>query len=132
MTTHPSSGDKMSASAIAYVGRARRWAETLEDREAKRSSLNVEEARPIVARRVGVMPGTLENLRKGRLKSIATHVYESIRASVIRELLAEKARIDHELQIALQTGVDPASPEMAEILADQALVRKALGLDGGA
>lgn len=130
MTSHPQETDNVSASAVAYIGRARHWAKTLEDKEAERIG-SVEKAREIVARRTGALPGTLENLRRNRLKTIATHIYERLRATVISELLAEKARIDHELQIALQTGVDPASPEMAEILADAALVRKALGLDGG-
>lgn len=121
----------MPASATLYVGRARNWAKTLEDQEAVRRVVSIEDARQHVARQTGVLPGTLENLRRGRLKEVAAHVYERLRAAIVRELLAEKARLDHELQIALQTGVDPRGPEVAALAADQALVRQALGLDGG-
>ncbi len=131
MTEYQSGSDKVSAQAAAFVGRAKGWAETLETLEAKRSRVNLEEARPIVARKTGVLPGTLENLRNGRLKAIGTHIYEALRQRVIRELQDEKARLDHEIQIALATGMDPRSGEVASLEADQALVNRALGLGEG-
>ena len=122
-------GLNMSSSAAATVDDARRWAKFLEDREAKRSGQNVDEARPAVARRVGAAPGTLQNLRKNRLKSIAAHVYGGLRAWVIRELEAEKAALEHELQILRQQGVDPREEQVEEAQASLAEVRSALGLE---
>lgn len=122
-------GLNMSSSAAATVDDARRWAKFLEDREAARTGLPVQDARPAVARRVGAAPGTLQNLRKNRLKSIAAHVYGGLRAWVIRELEAEKAALEHELQILRQQGLDPREVQVEEATSSLAEVRAALGLE---
>ncbi len=116
-------------SSVAYLDRARDWSKTLEDREAARSGASLREARPVVARQAGVSPGTLENLRNGRLKSIAVHIYERLRGAVIRELEAEVRHLEHELTILRATGLDPRDDEMAQVVADLAKARQALGLD---
>lgn len=94
---------------------ARDWARHIEDREAARSHTSLSAVRRIVARRIGVAPGTLENLRKGRAKKVAAVVFERLRAAVIREMEHELARCAHELQIALQAGRDPRSTEVAAL-----------------
>jgi hypothetical protein len=119
------------ASAARDVEQAAEWSALLENREAARSGIRVADARRIVARRVGTMPGTLENLRGGRLKSIATHVFSRLRGAVIQELQLEAQRLEHEAAILLQTGTDPRSDEVAAVVADLARIRKVLNPEVG-
>lgn len=115
--------------SVAYLDTARGWARTLEEREARRSGVDLEGARPIVARRTGVPKGTLVSLRKNRLKGIAVHWYERLRAAVIHELEDELRHVQHELQIARQVGADPHSSEVFSALESEKRLREALGLD---
>lgn len=114
--------------AAAYLERARDWTKTLEDREAARSGISLREVRPKVARQIGVSPGTLENVRNGRLKAIAVHIYDRLRGAVIRELEAEIVRLEHELQILRTTGLDARDDEVAAVVASLAKAREALGV----
>lgn len=114
--------------SVAYADQARDWTRRLEDREAARSGLSVKEARPIVARRLGVAPGTLESVRKGRLKTIAAHIYDRLRLNVVAELQAEMRALEHELHVLQATGVDPRDSAIDEVVADLAKVRLALGI----
>ena len=128
--------ERISMSAVAYVEQARGWAKTLEDRARHDGAPSLTDARIAVSRRTGVSPGTLENLRKNRLKAIAAHVYDSLRGGVIRALEAELRHLEHELTILRQTGVDPRSNATAAVTSDIQKVRSALGLseassDGG-
>lgn len=93
------------------------WVVSLEDVEAERSSVKVKLARQMVARRVGVSPGTLENLRKGRTKRPAFDVVELIRAEFVREAQRQVSAWEHRLQIAKQAGAHPVSSAMAEAMA---------------
>ena len=99
----------------------------LEDKEAKRSGLNVTEVRPIVARRVGIAPGTLENLRRGRIKAIKKHVYEWLIAAADRELRAEIARLEHERAILAAQAGSRTAVDLGEVEAHLAAARAALG-----
>ena len=115
--------------SAAYLDRARVWTRALEDGEASRSGTKVSEARLVIARQTSIAPGTLENIRKGRLKTIAVDVYDRLRASVIRKLESELQHVQHELQVARQTGVDPRSEHFQSAQASEARIRAALGLD---
>jgi hypothetical protein len=68
--------------------------------------MTVAQARAIAARRAGVSPGTLEKLSKGRLKAVAMHVYARLRAALINALNEEKARLEHEIDLARQPHLD--------------------------
>jgi transposase-like protein len=114
---------------VVYVDRAAAWAKALEDRERARSGTKLPEARAAVAQRIGVPPGTLRNLRKQRVKGVAAHWYERLRAAVVHDLQAEMARLQHEQDILTQAGVDPRSNEAAAVVAGISAVRAALGLD---
>lgn len=120
-----------SVNVEAYLDQAHDWTCLLEDKEARRAGLTVNEARPLVADRIKVPAGTLKNIRKRRLKAIAVHWYERLRAGVVKELHEELRQLTHEVHLLTSTGVHPASGEMAEVQKDLARVRKALGLDGG-
>jgi hypothetical protein len=115
-------------SSVVYVGRAAAWAKALEDRERARSGTKLPDARAAVAERIGVPSGTLKNLRKRRVKSVAVHWYERLRAAVVRDLQAEMARLQHEQHILQQSGAHPASGEALAVLAGIEAVRLALGL----
>lgn len=116
-------------SALAYIEQAREWTTRLEASEVEKGNAdNLREARVIVARDVGAAPGTLENLRNRRLKGIAAHLYDRLRARVLRELEAEMRALSHEIQILKIIGTDPRSSEMEAAEASLADVREALGL----
>lgn len=101
------------------------WVESLEKREAARSGQPVREARVRLANRIGVMPGTLENIRRKRVKEARVGVFEKVRRAFIRSLEDEIAALTHELQMARQCGVDPREDEVARI---EAAIAQALTL----
>lgn len=122
-------------SAVAYVENARDWARRLEDDEAASAGVPVEDARSVVARRLGIAPGTLTSLRKNRLKSISAHVYDRLNKAAARALERQLVQLTHELHLIRQQGLDARSDEAAAVVADIHAVRAALGLappsDGG-
>ena len=110
------------------VTMARVWAETLEDREAKRSGLPVASARLIVARKTGVPEGKLYSLRRNRLKSIGSEFLNRLGSRLIAELQHELAQVEHELQTYRAIGAHPDSGEVLSALASREKIRAALGL----
>ena len=116
--------------ALALVREAKTYATRLEEGEAKRNGLTRLQARPTVARKLGVAPGTLENLSRGRLKDPLriNGLLARLRGAVVRELGAEIQRLEHERHVLIQTGVDPRSLEMAAVDAGLATAKEALGL----
>jgi len=99
----------------------------LEEREQKRSGLSLADARRIVARRANVAPGTLENLRKRRLKSSDVGWYTRLRLLLIEELKQEMREHDREIKMLVALGADPRSDEMAQAEAGLKAIEKALG-----
>lgn len=120
--SHPPK-DKTTMSAVEFDAFSRQSVRFLEDHAAEQGSMPVGVARKIVARRIGVSPGTLEGIRKGRTKGVREWVAERIRAAFIRELEAEIARLSHELQMARARGSDPRSDVMAKAVASLASAR---------
>lgn len=70
----------------------------------------------------------MQNLRNGRLKAVAVHVYERLWFALERELMAEMQALEHELQLLRQQGIPPHSDEVSEVVAHLAAARKALGM----
>ena len=89
-------------------------------RERYRSHLDLPTAIKTVARRVGIAPGSLENLVRGRAKKVTLSVAEAIRAAVVSDLSAEIERLQHELDIARQSGVHPVEAGKVEALLAEA------------
>lgn len=116
-------------SAAAFVDRAQAYERLLVDKEAARSGQSSNAARQKVAMRVGAAPGTLENLRRGRLKEVAAHVYAKLHASVVAELEAELRHVEQQLAIARATGLDVAAGGVFSLEANEARLKEALGLD---
>lgn len=83
-----------------------------------------------VARFVGALPGTIENLDRGRSKNIAGWLRDALRARLIKELEAELARQYQERDANMAVGTDPRSNAMAANKADIAAILAALGMRG--
>ena len=90
--------------------------------EKARSHLDFHGALRAVARRLGLSPGSLENLVRGRAKRITVSVAAAVRGAMIRELEGEIARLTHELELVRACGADPRSLQITEI---EALLAKA-------
>jgi hypothetical protein len=116
------------SNAIAEVTEAQELTRILVEQEARRRGTK-EKAHVHVARAVGAAPGTVENIMRGRLKRVSGWLRDALRARVIRELEAEVVRLQHEIAVLRQAGVDPRSNEMAAVRADLSAVLAALGLD---
>ena len=120
-------GEQTNMQATADLDMARSWARRLEDGEALRSGVAVLQARQTIARRTGIAPGTLETLRAGRLKTVAVHIFRRLHSAVVAEMEAEIGRLEHELVLVRQAGLDPRSDEVLEVEAHLSRARAALG-----
>lgn len=110
--------DEKSAMSFALSDeRAIRWAGMLESIERSRTGRNKEEVRENVAAKLGVSPGTLENLERRRTKGVKGWIIDRIQGAVIRELEREISRLQHELEIARQCGTRPDADEVIAALA---------------
>jgi len=109
-------GGAMSNAAVIEAIEAGRIARALVDRERSRGNDRAH-ARANVARAIGAAPGTIENLTRDRLKSIAGWLRDALRALIIKETEAEIKRLQHELTYYRALGADTHRDEMAEISA---------------
>ena len=105
---------------------ARDWARKLEDREAARMGVSIGTARKRVASKTGIAIGTLENLRRDRLKGVREWVYKRLQAALVTELRREHQALTNELEFLERHGKDSDGNQMAEIAADLEKVRRAL------
>lgn len=104
----------------------RNWAIGLEDRERARSGVPLPIARRAVARRLNIAPGTLENLRRGRIKGVRAWLVERVQSAFVRELELEIARLTHERELALQSGMDTREDQVREVDAHLSAARELL------
>lgn len=94
-----------------------RWADDLTRSEAVKSGIALPRAARTVARRLAVPVSCIDNIRRGRIKSISAMVADKIKAAVIAQLQSEIAALEHELAIARRIA---SRPDDAEILAASA------------
>lgn len=99
--------------AMSDVSTVNRFARSLEDAEARRLGIKTVEARSRIAGRIGVSPGTLENIRRLRTKIVPNWLMNRIRAELISVLQTEMRRLEHEIQIARQSGSDGRDDALA-------------------
>ena len=118
------------SSSREFLEQTRRWARQLTEMEAERSGVSLALARATVARRAGVPESTLITLAVGRLKTVAAHVYERIRAALIAQLKSELGRLEHELNTLRATGLDTHQDQVAEVEKFISAARRALGKEG--
>lgn len=114
--------------SLAYVDEARTLGIMLEDRQAKRDGTSVEEARLVVARKIGAAPGTLRNLRKRRLKDVGASLLYGLNALLIRELEGELAHVEHYIETRKRAGDRHDSRALAQAYADLARIKTSLGI----
>jgi transcriptional regulator with XRE-family HTH domain len=110
LRTHQQDKSIMSAAAAVQD-----WASRLIRREAQRSHLDRDNATRAVARRIGLAPGSLSNVARGRAKRLTLAITDAIRAAMIRELEREIEGLTHELHLARASGADPRSLQVAEV-----------------
>ena len=115
--------------ALADVETVHRFARVLEDAEAKRLGVRVSEARMSIARRLRTSPGTLEGIRRRRIKIVPNWLMARIRAEFVSTLQAEIARLEHEINIAQQVGAhhsdDALQEARAQVVAAKEVLRAA-------
>jgi transposase-like protein len=107
---YPSPKDILPMSSIDVA--AREWVVRLEDAERKRSGSALPIARAAVARHLGVAPGTLENIRRGRTKGVRGWIADRLCAAVTEHIQFEIARLEHDLEVARHCGMGTRESEM--------------------
>lgn len=110
--------------AAAYIDETRLIARKLEDKIASKLGC-INRARAAISRRIGggFLPGTLERLRKGRLKRMDGWVSDRIRSLLVAEIQREIEALQHDLAIYHRAGNAPVGP--SEIEEAEALLARA-------
>jgi hypothetical protein len=116
------------SNALAEVSEAQNLTRILVLQEANRRG-TYDDVNVYVGRAVGAAPGTIDNIRRGRLKRIEGWLRDALRARVVRELESEVTRLQHEIAVLKQSGVDPRSNQMSAARADLSAVLSALSRD---
>jgi hypothetical protein len=97
-----------------------------EDTEARRRGFTVEEARKSFARALKVPEKTLLHIRNQRRKSIPSFLMNGIRDVLIGVLQSEIAKLEHEIAIAQQVGLDHREDAFEQAAASIAAARSML------
>jgi hypothetical protein len=105
---------------------ARHWVKGLERREIDRAGCCVPVARRAVARRIGVAPGTLENIGRRRCKGVRGWLVEVLRQAFANELQREIERLTHEREMVLRRGDDIGARQAREVQAHLDAARRVL------
>lgn len=120
-------GEFIQMNAMTDIEAVHRFARTLEDAEAKRLGVRTTEARISLARRLRTSPGTLENIRRLRTKIVPAWLMTRIRSEFVSLLQAEILRLENEINIARQTGVDHSDDNLqaaqAQVVAAKEIMR---------
>ncbi len=122
---------------LAFIEDAEQAARILEDHEFQRLEGMVEkprvEARKEVCRLVGCSPGTLENLRRGRLKRIEKWLHDALSRALVRKIEHEIKRLNAELEAAerslglfAEPDVEALAREIKAVVARADKLREAL------
>lgn len=89
----------------AMIARVAFWLEAIEAIEARRLG-SVARARDAVAQQTKISPGTLERIRRRRVKDVRGSVLARIGRLFAESARPEIARLEDELAIALALGLD--------------------------
>lgn len=114
------------SNALAETSEASDLVKMLINFESARSN-NKSRALKNVARAVGALPGTIENLQRGRSKNVAGWLRDALRQRLIRELEAELVKQYHEQAILNATSTSLGSSAASANRADIAALLMALG-----
>lgn len=105
---------------------ARHLADGLVSREQARTGANAEAARARVAGRLRALPGTLENLHKGRLKEVGARLLTRLAAAAEVDLRNQIEALNHELALARRCRCDIDLDQVREVEAHLGKARSAL------
>jgi hypothetical protein len=112
--------------AMTDISTVNRFARSLEDSEARRLGITTSKARVRVASRIGVSPGTLENLRRLRTKVVPNWLMNKVRAELVSVLQLEIQRLEHEVNVARQIGSNYRDDTLASAETQLAKARELL------
>lgn len=93
--------------------------------EKARRGVKTEEARKIIARNVGVAPGSLERLLRGRLVHI-DRITDRVNSYVAKRLTNQIAALEHEIEMARRMPVGVKRCDIERALAAGAEAKRAL------
>ena len=99
----------------------------LEKQEQLRSGASRDEARKVVARRAGLLPGTLERIARNRVKDMRLQVQRRVCSLMAREWEAEIKVLSHELQILQALRASAPDDSIAKVEASLWEARESLG-----
>jgi len=119
-------GEFVQMNAITDVEAVHHFARTIEDAEAKRLGIKVQEARIILARRLRTSPGTLENIRRLRTKIVPNWLMNRIKAEFVAVLQVEISRLSNEINLARKTGVHHSDAALCAAAAQLSAARQIL------
>lgn len=112
--------------AITDVSLVNHYTRTLEDAEARRLGVTTSAARRRIASRIGVSPGTLENIRRLRTKIVPNWLMNKVRAELIAVLQLEIRKLEHEVNLARQSGSNYRDDTLASAETQLAAARETL------
>lgn len=112
--------------AMSDVSTVNHFTRALENAEARRLGIRITKARGNVAKRIGVSPGTLENLRRLRVKVVPNWLMNKIRSELIAVLQLEIQRLEHEVHLARQIGLGHCDDTLIAAETQLAKVREIL------
>jgi hypothetical protein len=78
----------------------RDWIVEAEDNEVRRSGNERAAARNTIASKIGISAGTIENLRRRRIKDLRGSIRDRIVDFMVGDLEKEMARLQHNLEVA--------------------------------
>jgi len=126
MSLEESHFGKKVTGPVFDVPAASRMLTLAEDTEARRKGFTVEEARKGFARLLKVPEKTLLHIRHQRRKSIPSFLMNGIRDVLIGVLKSEIAKLEHEIAIAQQVGLDHREDAFEQAVASIAEARSIL------
>ena len=88
----------------------------IETFEARRLG-SLPRAREKIAAEIGVSPGSLERVRRGRVKSVKGFIIDAVRAAFIGAISREIRGLEHELEMARRGGLSLEESGAVEALA---------------
>ncbi|MCI0599378.1 MAG: hypothetical protein L0Y60_07620 [Beijerinckiaceae bacterium] len=108
---------------MSFEAAARGWVIEIEAHHVRTAGHPLPVARKNLARKLGVAPGTLENIRRGRIKNIRLLTASRLRSFMIRHLQSEIQKHSHDLEMVLRSSEDARADEILEAQAALARAR---------
>jgi len=84
--------------------------------EKARTGLPEKEVRKRISKRLGKQEGFLCDVYKSRVKGVHHWLMMKVRRVLLQELLKEKMRIEHDIQMLLQSGERPDSGDIQTLV----------------